>query len=118
MSTQIQTLVDNFVQQLHAVWRQSALEAIGGVGTKNGKTPKLSFASGRAKGEKRAPEEIEALKEKFVAFISKNPGLRIEQINKELGTTTKELSLPIRQLLGDGVVKATGEKRSTTYKAR
>ena len=28
-----------------------------------------------------------------------HPGLRIEQINKELGTLTKDLALPIRKLL-------------------
>ena len=44
-----------------------------------------------------------------------NPGLRIEQINKQLGTTTKDLALPIRKLIAEGALKAKGEKRSTTY---
>jgi hypothetical protein len=29
--------------------------------------------------------------------VKANPGLRIEQINKELGTTTKDLALPSRE---------------------
>jgi predicted transcriptional regulator len=47
--------------------------------------------------------------------VKNNPGLRIEQINKQLGTTTKDLALPIRKLISDGVVSAKGQKRSTTY---
>ena len=55
------------------------------------------------------------LSEKFASYVKANPGLRIEQINKELGTTTKDLALPIRKLIADGYLKAKGKKRSTTY---
>jgi predicted transcriptional regulator len=50
-----------------------------------------------------------------VSFVKTNPGLRIEQINKELGTTTKDLALPIRKLVGEGYLSSKGQKRSTTY---
>jgi hypothetical protein len=43
--------------------------------------------------------DFEVLSEKFASFVKANPGLRIEQINKELGTTTKDLALPIRKLI-------------------
>ena len=49
------------------------------------------------------------------SFVTKHPGLRIEQINKQLGTSTKDLALPIRKLIADGVIKTKGKKRSTTY---
>jgi predicted transcriptional regulator len=55
------------------------------------------------------------LSDRFAAFVKSNPGLRIEQINKELGTVTKELALPIRKLLADGTITSKGQKRSTTY---
>jgi predicted transcriptional regulator len=55
------------------------------------------------------------MSEKFAAFVKANPGLRIEQINKQLGTTTKDLALPIRKLISEGMLKAKGQKRSTTY---
>ena len=42
-------------------------------------------------------------------------GLRIEQINKELGTTTRDLALPIRKLIAEGHLHTKGEKRATTY---
>ena len=64
---------------------------------------------------KRSPEELEALAGRFAAFVQANPGLRIEQINKQLGTETRDLALPIRKLIADGVIRAKGRKRSTTY---
>jgi len=119
MNPQIQGIVNDFVQQLSAVWHQSVTEALDGMSIKsNGKGGKRSFGKFRPKGEKRAPEEIAALKDKFTAFVKSHPGLRIEQINKELGTSTKDLALPIRQLISDGVIKAVGAKRSTVYKSR
>ena len=71
----------------------------------------------RGRGAKRTAEEIEEMAERFVEFVQANPGLRIEQINKQLGTTTKDLALPIRKLISDGAVKVKGSKRATTYTA-
>ena len=48
-------------------------------------------------------------------FVTANPGMRIEQINKELGTSTRDLQLPIRKLISTGSLKSKGEKRATTY---
>ena len=53
--------------------------------------------------------------ERFLTFVRTNPGLRIEQINKQLGTTTKDLALPIRKLISEGAIAAKGQKRSTMY---
>ncbi|HEX4419142.1 MAG TPA: hypothetical protein VH165_14620 [Kofleriaceae bacterium] len=67
------------------------------------------------RGAKRTSADLDALSERFSSFVKANPGLRIEQINKELGTTTKDLALPIRKLISEGAVSAKGQKRSTTY---
>ena len=34
---------------------------------------------------------------------------RMEQINRELGTTTQDLALPIRRLIADGVIRVKGQ---------
>jgi len=70
---------------------------------------------GRGRGAKRTSDELDQLADSFVEFVTKNPGLRIEQINKQLGTTTKDLALPIRKLITDGAIKVKGKKRSTAY---
>jgi hypothetical protein len=70
---------------------------------------------GRPKGAKRRPEALTALTDKLGAFIVKNPGLRIEQLGRALGTPTKELALPVKKLIAAKRVSSKGQKRATTY---
>ncbi|HEY1546689.1 MAG TPA: hypothetical protein VGG28_02660 [Kofleriaceae bacterium] len=111
-------LLDEFTARLEAVLRddlRDAIERIGlGIG---GPSPAASRAPrlARGKGEKRNSATLGALSDKFTDFVAKNPGLRIEEINKKLGTTTKDLALPIRKLVAEGTLKTHGEKRATTY---
>lgn len=69
----------------------------------------------RRPNSKRSSNDIDQLAETLVAFVAKHPGLRVEQINKQLGTTTKQLALPIRKLIAEGALKTKGRRRSTTY---
>ena len=69
----------------------------------------------RPKGAKRDPRVLEALTEKLGAFIKKNPGQRIEEIGKALGTRTKDLVLPVKKLIAAKKVSTKGEKRATKY---
>ncbi len=50
-----------------------------------------------------------------MSFVAANPGLRIEQINRQMGTATRDLTLPIRKLVVSGAIVTKGAKRSTTY---
>lgn len=115
----LQRLVDSFVSSLNELWRRQAIDSLmggnggGGGGRSRGGSAAMPRLRGR--GGKRTAEEIEGLAEQFVEFVKNNPGLRIEQINKELGTTTKDLALPIRKLVSEGSVKVKGSKRATTY---
>jgi len=77
-------------------------------------SPRVSRPRG-SRGGKRTPADLEALAERLASFVKATPGLRIEQINKELGTTTKDLALPIRKLISEGLISSKGQKRSTTY---
>jgi hypothetical protein len=110
-------LVDGFVNSLSELWRRQAIEALGGSGRKGaaggGAAPAIGRSRGR--GAKRTSDELDKLSDQFIDFVKSNPGLRIEQINKQLGTSTKDLALPIRKLLAEGALKAKGQKRSTTY---
>ena len=109
---EMQKLVTQFVGQLGDLYKQAVTDALGGNGrSSNG------HSNGHGKGAKRPPQELEALAEKFVKFVTGHEGLRIEQIHKELGTTTKDLALPIRKLIAEKRIKTKGQKRSTTYYA-
>jgi len=118
--------VQGFVAQITELARRAALDTLesafggrGGRGAANGSAAIAALGRlGRPRGGrsgKRSPADLEALSDRFGAFVKANPGLRIEQINKELGTTTKDLALPIRKLISDGAIATKGQKRSTTY---
>jgi hypothetical protein len=122
--------VQGFVSQIAELARRAALDTLESAfgsrgGGRNGggraAVAAITAGAGRAgrprggRGAKRSAADLEVLSEKFASFVKANPGLRIEQINKELGTTTKDLALPIRKLIAEGKVTAKGQKRSTTY---
>jgi hypothetical protein len=67
------------------------------------------------RGTKRTATELAVVSERVASFIQAHPGLRIEQINKQLGTDTKDLALPLRKLIAKGVIRIRGRNRSTTY---
>ena len=121
--------VQGFVAQITELARRAAIDtlesAFGGRAPRAGApvaVAAITAASfGRVgrprggRGAKRTSADLEALSERFASFVKANPGLRIEQINKQLGTTTKDLALPIRKLISEDMVSAKGQKRSTTY---
>jgi hypothetical protein len=113
--TEMNRVVQGFVAQITDLARRAAIDTLESALKRGGSGRGLSLGRGRGKGVKRTSDELDDLSDKFVDYVRDNPGMRIEQINKQLGTTTKDLALPIRKLLADGELKAKGQKRSTTY---
>jgi hypothetical protein len=119
-------LVQQFVAQVAELARCAAFNvlttAFGGQADHRDRDPKFATISPVDSGERtraarrsarrrghsarRSPAELESLSARFVSFVQANPGLRIEQINKQLGTETKELALPIRKLVSGGLLAA------------
>lgn len=115
--TEMNRVVTDFVAQITELARAAARDMIDealGKGAK-GNLAALGRGRGRGRGAKRTADELDRMADQFHSFVAKHPGLRIEQINKQLGTTTKDLALPIRKLISEGAIKTKGEKRSTTY---
>lgn len=113
--SQFNHVIEKFVADVSALARRAAIDSLQvtlnkRIGGSGGGT---AFSHG-----KRGTSELEALGGRFVKFVGDNPGLRIEQINKQLGTTTKDLALPIRKLVAEGTIKTKGKRRSTTYFAK
>jgi hypothetical protein len=127
--TEVNRTVEGFIAQITQLARRAAVDtsnrrsviARTALPLRTGKlgSARLALQSpGRPRGHrgaKRTAADLEALSTKFTEFVKANPGLRIEQINKELGTTTKDLALPIRKLIAEGMISAKGQKRSTQY---
>jgi DNA-binding NtrC family response regulator len=78
--------------------------------------PSTPVASHKRKaGEKRSPQLLAQVTEQVYNHIKSNPGQGVEQIAKALATSTKELTLPIRKLLGEKKITSKGQKRATRY---
>ena len=111
--------VQGFVAQIAELARRAALDTLASAfGSRGGGGRNGGVRAGRPRGgrsAKRTAADLEILAEKFASHVKANPGLRIEQINKELGTMTKDLALPIRKLIADGKITTKGQKRSTKY---
>ena len=116
--------VQGFVAQITELARRAAINTLeSAFGSRGGSRAGATAVAGLAqigrprggRGAKRTAADLDALSGKFASFVRSHPGLRIEQINKELGTSTKDLALPIRKLVSEGVVKAKGQRRSTKY---
>jgi hypothetical protein len=122
IESEIRSRVEAFAEELIALLRESAMDVVKDAlgetaASRRGGRGRASAprASMRPKGAKRDPNVLEALTEKLGAFIKKNPGQRIEQIGKALGTPTKELALPVKKLVAAKKISTTGQKRSTKY---
>lgn len=151
--TEIKNKVDAFVDELSALVRRAALEAVEqALGNKGGAAPAAPArkpgrprksaapapaaeekkapgrprgrpakaapapaASKRKAGEKRSPALLAQVTEQVFNHIKSNPNQGVEQIAKALGTSTKELTLPIRKLLADKKITSKGQKRATRY---
>jgi predicted HTH transcriptional regulator len=121
---EIEEIVGTFAQNLMALFQKHSREYLkteitkaaraggGGGGSSNSHDSKPAK---RSKGEKRTRSEIEKLKTKLERLISDNDGIRVEQINTMLGTSSSELALPLRELMDEKHVRTTGQRRGTTY---
>ncbi len=119
LQTEMNRVVQGFVAQITELARRAAVDtlqsALGGGGSvavarcRRGRSPARPRREAHGRRARPARRRIRR------RSCAKNPGLRIEQINKQLGTSTKDLALPIRKLIADGAVKTKGKKRSTTY---
>ncbi len=121
---QIRKTIEAFVEELSGLVRaaavQSVTEAFGGgstVSARGAAAPRAarSAGRGRAKGQKRAPEDLVALVGQLFSAIKANPGQRMEQIAKGLKSSTQELALPAKKLIADKKIKTKGERRATKY---
>src|SRR5262245_45646487 len=100
--TEMNHVVQGFVAQISELARRAAIGTL--ESAFSGRVGALAATKGAAgrprggRGAKRTAADLEALSSKLAAFVKAHPGLRIEEINKELGTATKDLALPIRKL--------------------
>jgi hypothetical protein len=116
-NSRVQAVIDRFVTEMSAIAREEAARVVLGGFAPAGRAHKASSngAGVGGRGEKRSAESLEELQTKLLGFVKSHPGLRIEEINKQLGTTTRDLALPIRKLVADKQLRVQGQRRATKY---
>ena len=118
---QIRDAIEAFVEELSVLVRAAALQSVtevfgsAGAGGRRGRGSAVGGAPRREKGEKRSPQALSQLVGRLLTEIKAKPGLRMEQIAKALGSTTKDLALPAKKLLAEKKIKTKGERRATKY---
>lgn len=121
----IQQVVSEFVDNITQLARQAAAEsitsALAAVATSSANRAFRRTASpsrhafGRGRGAKRTAGDLQRLRTRFLDHVKANPGQRIEQINRALGTRTAALRGPVTSLVSTGQVRTKGQRRGMTY---
>jgi hypothetical protein len=116
LQNQVNARVEAFVVEITELARAAAYQALSGaldspIAVGGGVAPMLR---GR-KGGKRTADEIAQMADAFLSYVTTNPGQRMENIARELGLATPELTLPVKKLLADGKLRVEGQKRATEY---
>ncbi len=87
--------------------------------TKPAKTAKPAPAKAKPASDKRnrrSANELVRVGDEVVKLLSTTKrSMRVEEINKQLGTNTRQLMRPIQKLISLGKIKKTGERRATLY---
>ena len=121
-SPNVAAALDALMTAIRMEVKQEFLNALGdGAGT-----PRQARAQGksrvarsaRRKGGKRSPQELAALTSSVLTYIRRHPASRVEQIAADLGTSTKELALPINKLWEAKMLKVEGQRRGMKYTAK
>jgi hypothetical protein len=128
LDSEIRSKIDDFLDELAALVKQAALESVrealgeNAAGARRGPGgPRLKISVGRparsamGPGGKRTSEQVEATAQRIAEYVRSNPGARLEAIASGLGTSSKELKLPVIKLLSSKTLTKKGEKRGTMY---
>lgn len=83
--------------------------------TPAGKKPNRTAPRSASRLARRGVDAIDAVKARVLAAITSQPGVSSEELRRRLGLDRRELALPLRQLVAELAVKATGVKRATRY---
>jgi hypothetical protein len=128
LNTDIQTLVQNFTNDLSTIMRRAALEevharlslVIGDVAPKRRGPGRPRGARTRKRGRpgKFTPEQLQKHGASILALVKKSPGARSEQLSAAMKMDAATLRIPLKALIAAKKIKVKGQKRGTTYFAR
>lgn len=117
LELRVRHVVEDFVRKITDIVNQQVVRAV--QDTLSAKTTRAIAAPAaqgapRRRGRPPSPE-IAAMAERIENFVRNHPGLRLEQIAREMGVESKVLKYPITKLLEAGTLRTEGQARGTRY---
>lgn len=126
---QLQGAVDTFTGQVLATFSEALTAFVAEINAGldqlkpagSGKRARVVLVTAAApipasQSSRRTVDELVLAGKQVVKLLQqRGTGMRIEQINRALGTDTRQLMRPIKMLLQEKKIKKTGQRRSTTY---
>ena len=80
------------------------------------KAAKPAKAKAGEKRNRRSANDLDKVGGEVIKLLGgAKRAMRVEEINKQLGTSTRELMRPIQKLLSQNKIKKSGERRATSY---
>ncbi|MCC7073580.1 MAG: hypothetical protein IT383_19885 [Deltaproteobacteria bacterium] len=106
---QLQARIESFAADITAVLQAAVADAVSNaVGAGRAKVTRVAAKP----GADRSPVGAAAL----LREIARRPGLRVEQIAKNIGVPSKSLKAPVAQLVKAKKLKKSGAARGTKYR--
>ena len=69
----------------------------------------------RQQAQRRTPEELKTLSERFYAAVCKMPGETMMKLAGEVGVKSADLAVPVLWLKRDGRVRSVGQRAQVKY---
>jgi hypothetical protein len=121
-------LLRAFTGQVAAVVRRHALESAGAALERTAEIPTVKGRS-RPADAGRSPRprptrpgsksnqvfDAEAVKPQVVSYLLANPGLRMDELGKQLNLPTTKLKPLVKKLVGERMLRAKGNTRARQY---
>jgi hypothetical protein len=123
----IESLVQNFTNNLSQVMRRAALEEVHAklslvIGDAAPKTrrPRATVSKSGKRGHpgKFTSDQLDAMGAKILAILKQAPGARSEQLSAAMKLDAATLRIPLKALVKAKKIKVKGQKRGTRYFAR
>lgn len=116
LETQINARVEAFLADIAALARRAQHQTLHAVDAHTAQETSQAPTTAHPRGRgKRTPEERAQMAEEFLAYVTRNPGERMERIARNLGYPTHALRREVKKLLAAGRVRMEGQTRASTY---
>lgn len=110
---ELEQRIEEFVADITELARRAAMEALASALDQQLGGGAQSLR--RRRGEKRSAQQLAEAQDQLLDYVRDNPGQRMEEIARELGVATRDLTLPLRKLVASNLVSTEGQKRATCY---